>query len=183
MNTLGYVRVFDEGQDAGAMLHRTRLAGDLAAARADILAGLVDISHFQGDVAIAGAQLILVHAPVIGQLDDAVVVLVTVADEGQGELAVRVILAAQQGHAQDFGIEGDGFIHVADAQHGMQQSHRFFPHQVPGVRAHKHKPRLVAGVCLSRETPAYQNSLRPLFAAIRMRSALSLMKPAASAWL
>jgi hypothetical protein len=28
-----------------------------------------------------------------------------------------------------------------------------------------------------------QNSLRPLFAAMRMRSALSLMKPAASAWL
>ena len=28
-----------------------------------------------------------------------------------------------------------------------------------------------------------QNSLRPLFAAMRMRKALSLMKPAASAWL
>ncbi len=28
-----------------------------------------------------------------------------------------------------------------------------------------------------------QNSLRPLFAAMRMRRALSLMKPAASAWL
>jgi hypothetical protein len=28
-----------------------------------------------------------------------------------------------------------------------------------------------------------QNSLRPLFAAMRMRSALSLIKPAASAWL
>ncbi|MCB2462665.1 hypothetical protein KQ705_15540, partial [Listeria monocytogenes] len=28
-----------------------------------------------------------------------------------------------------------------------------------------------------------QDSVRPLFAAMRMRSALSLMKPAASAWL
>lgn len=39
---------------------------------------------------------------------------------------------------------------------------------------------LKAGRFLYRQA---QNSLRPLFAAMRMRRALSLMKPAASAWL
>src|SRR5690606_6405886 len=117
------IRVFHEGQDAGTVLHRTRLAGDLAAAGTDVLAGLVDVLHFQGDVAVAVAQVVLVDAPVVGQLDDAVLGLVAVTDECQGELPFRVVLAAQQGHAQHFGVEGDGFVQIADAQHGMQQSH------------------------------------------------------------
>lgn len=62
MGTLGCVRVFDEGQDAGAVLHRARLAGDLAATGTDVLASLVDVFHFQGDVAVGGAQFVLVHA-------------------------------------------------------------------------------------------------------------------------
>ncbi|MDT4885529.1 hypothetical protein FQZ97_1217680 [compost metagenome] len=70
-------------------------------------------------MAVAGAQLVAVHAPVVGQLDHAVVGFIAVADEGQGELAVRIILAAQQGHAEHFGIEDDGFVQVADTQHGM----------------------------------------------------------------
>ncbi len=36
---------------------------------------------------------------------------------------------------------------------------------------------------ISHQPRRTQNSLRPLLAAMRMRSALSLMKPAASAWL
>ncbi|MNI93117.1 hypothetical protein D3C73_1510140 [compost metagenome] len=63
----------------------------------------------------------------MGQLDHAVVRLVAVADEGQGELAIRIILAPQQGHAQHVGVEGDGFIQIADSQHGVQQSHRGSP--------------------------------------------------------
>ena len=36
---------------------------------------------------------------------------------------------------------------------------------------------------VSHPNQTIQNNLRPLLAAMRMRSALSLMKPAASAWL
>src|SRR3990167_1269656 len=124
------VRVFDEGQDAAAVLHRPRLAGDLAAKGTDVITGLVDIRHFQGDMAVAGAQLIAVHTPVVGQFDHAVVRLVAGADEGQGELAVRVILAPQQGHAQHVGVEGDGFIQIANSQHGVQQSHQVSPRRI-----------------------------------------------------
>ncbi len=42
----------------------------------------------------------------------------------------------------------------------------------------KKKPDLLVGLFYLQ---VYQNSLRPLFAAIRMRKAFSLMKPAASA--
>ncbi|MNR44061.1 hypothetical protein D3C85_1627570 [compost metagenome] len=108
--------------------------------------------------------------------------LVAVADEGQGELAIRIVLAAQQGHAKHFGIEGDGFVQVADTQHGMQQSHRCFLIGCPLSRAINTNPGSWPGFVGSCGQ-AYQNSLRPLPAAMRMRRALSLMKPAASAWL
>lgn len=181
MGTLGCIRVLDERQDAGAMLHRPRLTGDLAATGADVCAGLVDIFDFQGNMPVAVAQLVFFHAPVVGQLDHAVVRLVAVADEGQGELAFRIILAAQQGHAQHLGIEGDGFFHVADAQHGMQQSHvRVLLIGSACGHAESKTPAQGRGRSGSG-TPAYQNWVRPLPAAMRMRSALSLMKPPASA--
>ena len=144
MKTSGCVRILDEGQDARAVLHRARFAGDLATAAANILAGLVDVLDFQSDVAVSGTQLIVLDAPVVGQLDHTVMRLVAVTDEGQGELAVRIILAAQQGHAQHLGVEGDGFVQIADTQHGMQQSHQVSPFQ-------KAEPRHLAGVLVRQE--------------------------------
>ena len=58
------------------MLHRPGFAGDFAATGADVLAGLVHIGHFQGDMAVAAAQRVLTYAPVVGQLNHAVVRLV-----------------------------------------------------------------------------------------------------------
>jgi hypothetical protein len=59
------------------------------------------------DMAIASAELVTVYAPVMGQLDHAVVCLITVANKRQGELPFRVVLAPQQGHAQYFGVKAD----------------------------------------------------------------------------
>ena len=78
------------------------------------------------DVAIAGADLVGFDAPVVGQLDHGAVRFVLVADEGEGELAFGVVVAAQQAHAEDFGIEGQRLVEVADAQHGVQESHGVF---------------------------------------------------------
>ncbi len=58
----------------------------------------------------------------MGELDHAVVVLIAIADEGQGELARRVILAAQQLHAEMARVEIDRLIHVHDADHRVQQT-------------------------------------------------------------
>src|SRR5690606_24042669 len=99
------VGVFDEGEDAGAVHHGTGFAHDLAAGGLDLFAGLVDIIHFDGDVTVAGTQVVAGSVPVVGQLQHGVLGFVTVADEGQGKTPFGVILAAQQGHAQYFGIE------------------------------------------------------------------------------
>src|SRR5690606_29805093 len=94
------VGVFDEGEDAGAVHHGTGFAHDLAADGLDLFAGLVDIIHFDGDVTVAGTQVVAGGVPVVGQLQHGVLGFVTVADEGQGKTPFGVILAAQQGHAQ-----------------------------------------------------------------------------------
>src|SRR5574337_124858 len=62
------VRVFHEGDHGGAVLHGARLPYHLAAPGTDVLAGLVGVRHRQGDVAVGGAQLVALHAPVVGQL-------------------------------------------------------------------------------------------------------------------
>src|SRR5690606_27682770 len=78
------VGVFDEGEDAGAVHHGTGFAHDLAAGGLDLFAGLVDIIHFDGDVTVAGTQVVAGGVPVVGQLQHGVLGFVTVADEGQG---------------------------------------------------------------------------------------------------
>src|SRR5581483_7285499 len=122
------VRVFDEGDHRGAVLHRPGLAGDLAAAPLDLGAGLVGVVHLQRDVTVGRAKLVLVDAPVAGELELGAADLLAVdplvvAEEGEGELAVGVVPPRQQLHPQDLGIEGDGAVEIADPQHGMEDAH------------------------------------------------------------
>src|SRR5690606_16011248 len=63
------VRVRDEGDDRGPALDRPGFARDLAAGRLDAFAGSIGIRHADGDVAVGGAHLVAVHAPVVGQLE------------------------------------------------------------------------------------------------------------------
>src|SRR5690606_6274746 len=120
------VRVLDEGDDRGAVLHGAGLARDLAAFLLDLFTGVVGVFHFQGDMAVAVAQVVAGGVPVVGQLDDGAFAFILVADEGQGELAVGVVFAAQHAHALDIGVEIDGLVQVADAQHGVQETHGEF---------------------------------------------------------
>jgi hypothetical protein len=48
--------------------------------------------------------------------------LVAVADEGERELALRVILLPQQLHAERAGVEGERFLEVVHAQHRVQHA-------------------------------------------------------------
>ncbi len=48
-------------------------------------------------MAVGGAELVLVHTPVVGQLQHRALLLVLVADEGERELAVRVVAGGAAG--------------------------------------------------------------------------------------
>ena len=74
-------------------------------------------------MAIGGPQFIVLGVPVVGQFEHGLILFLAVTDKGQGEAAFRVILAAQQVHAEDVGIEGEGAVEVDDAQHGVQDTH------------------------------------------------------------
>ena len=76
------------------MFHRPWLTSNPAPATADVLAGLVDVFDFQRDMAVALAQIVLVDAPVVSQFQHAVMRLVAVTDERQGEFAFRVVFTA-----------------------------------------------------------------------------------------
>src|SRR3569833_4032110 len=87
------VRVLDEGDHRAAMLHRPGLARHLAAALFDFVAGGADIVHAGGDMPKGDAELVLVHAPDVGELDRRLLALVAVAAGGERALAVGKFLA------------------------------------------------------------------------------------------
>jgi hypothetical protein len=78
-------------------------------------------------MAVAAAEFILPDPPIIGQFDDSLAIFVAVTDKGEGEFAVRVVLAAQKPHLQDFGVELERPVQIAGSQHGVQDSHVNFP--------------------------------------------------------
>jgi hypothetical protein len=69
------------------------------------------------------ALVVALGAPVMGQLDDGVILLVAVADEGEGELAAGEVLLAQQLHSELIAVELQRFGKVVDTNHGVQQLH------------------------------------------------------------
>src|SRR5260370_29043587 len=117
------VRILDESDHRGAELDRTGRARDLAAGLGDLLAHAVDIGHADGEMAETGAEFVgLLLAPVVGQLDGAVLALVAVADKGQGVLAGRHVALAQQLHAHRPGIEGERLVEILHADHRVQHA-------------------------------------------------------------
>src|SRR5436190_5517644 len=81
------VGVLDKGNHRAAMRHRACRARDLDPCGGKLLAGLVDVRHANREMAEAAAERIgLGLLPIVGQLDDRAVVLVAIADKGEGEL-------------------------------------------------------------------------------------------------
>ena len=113
------------------MLHRPGLTGDLAAAALHFLARLVGVIDRDRDVAVGVAELVFFHAPVAGELEHRRIRLLAVADEGEGEFTLRVVLAAQQPHAEHLGVETQRFFKISHPQHGVKHSHI----ETPIVRA------------------------------------------------
>src|SRR5260370_3921424 len=117
------VGILDESDHRGAELDRTGRAHDLAGGLGDVLAHAVDIGHADGEMAETGAEFVgLLLAPVVGQLDGAVLALVAVADEGQGVLAGWNVALAQQLHAHRPGIEGERLVEILHADHRVQHA-------------------------------------------------------------
>src|SRR5580658_6069342 len=81
------VGILDERDHRAAMLHRARVAHHPHALRLQIRARLVCVGHADREMPERIALVVALGAPVMGQLDDGVILLVAVADEGEGELA------------------------------------------------------------------------------------------------
>ena len=61
--------------------------------------------------------------PIVRQFDHAMLRLLAIAHEGQRVLLIGTIGGADQAHAHHLGVKVDGALEVANAQHGVQQSH------------------------------------------------------------
>src|ERR1700694_2871377 len=119
------VGVLDERNHAGAALDRPRLARHLAALRPDRIAGLANIVDLDRHVPIGASQVVALDAIVVRQLEHGAALLGVVAHEGELVPLLGTVGGAQQLHAEHFGIEADRAVQVADAQHGVQDSHGF----------------------------------------------------------
>src|SRR5690606_29287221 len=64
------VGVFHKRNDRGAVLHGAGFAHHLATFLANAVTGGVGVVHFQGNVAVAVAQIVAVGVPVVGQFND-----------------------------------------------------------------------------------------------------------------
>ena len=84
------VGVGDEGDDGVAALDGAGFAADAAAQGGGLGAhGVTDgrrVVDAQGDVAVSGAQLVVIDAVIVGQLDFGVLGVAPVAEEGEGVL-------------------------------------------------------------------------------------------------
>ncbi len=117
------VRVLHEGDDGAAPGDRAGLAGDLATGCLDACAGRGGIVHAQSDVAVGGAQVVVIDAVVVGQLEFGLRRVGLEAEKGQAVFLLGAVGGAQQLHADDLGVEIDGALQIADAQHGVEKTH------------------------------------------------------------
>src|SRR5579859_1451591 len=119
------VGIFDERDHRAAALYRPGLARNSAAIRAHLVAGRAYVGYADRHVTERRAELVALDAVVVGELEHRGALLVVVADEGERVFLLRAIGGAQELHAEHLRIEADRALQVADAKHGMQESHRF----------------------------------------------------------
>lgn len=83
-------------------------------------------------MAVAVAKLVRFDAPVVGELDHRPLRLILKAHEGQRELALRVIMAAQETHSEHLGVEGDGAVEI-DPESRYSSIYEFLDETIAGV--------------------------------------------------
>ena len=76
-----------------------------------------------GDMTIALSEIILGGIPIVREFQYGILTFVTVPDESQREASVRIVLTAQQLHAENFGVKGNRSIEVTDPDHGVEHAH------------------------------------------------------------
>jgi len=138
------VRILDEGDDGAAGIHGSGFANDLATPGANPFCGGLNVVDFDGDVPVTITQVVALSAPVVGKLQDRLVAFVAVADERQRELAIRIVLLAQQAHAEHVSVEVDRALQISDPKHGVKNSHVCFSEQgtcKEAVRRNGRSPR------------------------------------------
>ena len=95
----------------------------------ELLAGGVDVVHLVGQVPEIPATGVLLGIPVVGQLHHrrhflpGLFHVIPGGEEHQGESSGLVVVTAGFHHVEAVPEEADGFIQVADPDHGMQVSH------------------------------------------------------------
>ena len=91
----------------------------LPPAGADLLAGFGDVLHAERDMPVRGAEVVVGHAVVVGELELSLAVLVAASEghEGEGVLLLGAFGGAQQFHADRLRVEVDGALQVAHPEH------------------------------------------------------------------
>ena len=105
------------------MFHRPRLAHNASSFLGDAGTSASDVFHTKCDVPITVTKVISAGVPVVGELQHRLVPLRSVSNEGQREPSTRVVLAAEQLHAEQLRVEGDGPLQIPDPEHGVEHPH------------------------------------------------------------
>src|SRR3984957_18119131 len=108
-------RVFDEGDMRAAELHWAGLAHHLDALFLERTAGRVEVVHADRKMTEGAALIVGFGTPVVSQLDDGVAVLIFIADEGEREFSVGIVVLAQQLHPETVAVELERLIQIVDA--------------------------------------------------------------------
>src|SRR5262245_43455071 len=99
------VRVLDESDDARPALDRAGVARHLAAAPLHLCACLGGVRHGDGDVAVGRAEVVLVDAVVVSELEDRGPVFGVVADERERVLLLGMVGGPEELYPEHFGVE------------------------------------------------------------------------------
>ena len=70
-------------------------------------------------MAVGRAKVVSIHSVVVCEFNFCVIRVASIAYKGKRVALLRSLCRAQQGHAKHFGVEVDGALKVADAQHGV----------------------------------------------------------------
>src|SRR5260221_4679685 len=117
------VGILDEGDHRSAALDRAGGTRNLHAAGDEPLADAVELVDADGEGAKGGAGIIgLLAIPVMRQLDHRRILLVAIADEGDGIAPGLVVAAPAQRHTEMLGVEIDRFLEIEHADHGVQHA-------------------------------------------------------------